>query len=129
MTVFLVKTLNRSRVVHQRNDDLSVFCGICLFHDDPVTVEDTGIDHAFAFYLQHKGVSVRQDLCRNREVVLNMFLSEDWFSCGHGADDGYLDHLTAVQRKFVVQDLNGTRLGGIPADVAVGFQRFQMRVD
>ena len=66
MTVFLVKTLNRSRVVHQRNDDLSVFCGICLFHDDPVTVEDTGIvlGQAFARALQDKaGITRFADVC------------------------------------------------------------------
>ena len=72
MTVFLIKAFHSGRIVHQRNNNLPILCSIGLFYNNLVTVKDACIDHAFTFYLKHKRICVRQNFCRDWEVVLDL---------------------------------------------------------
>ena len=129
MSVFFIKGLDCGRIIDQCHNHISIIGSVLLLHENLVTVEDTRVYHTVAFYLQHEAFAVRHVFCRNRKIVFNIFLSQDRLSGRHGTDQRYIDHFPAGKLKSIVYNLNGPRLGRIPAYVSVFFQSLQMGVN
>ena len=128
MIPFLVKGLNRSGVFHQSYDHISIAGIITLLDKDVISVEDAGINHTFSLHLQHKGFCVGHVFHRNREIGFNVLHSKDRFSRSYTANNRHINHLATCQIEILINDLDGTRLCRIPADISVLLQRLKMRV-
>lgn len=128
VTVLLEKGFYCCGVVNECHNDITVSCRIAGIDEDPVAVKDTGVDHRISPYAKNKGLSGRDDLGGNGEVVHDVFLSQDGYSGSDIADLGNGDHFSADDLKAVVADLDGAGFCGIPADIAVLFEGGEMRV-
>ena len=122
MSLFLIEGLNCSGIIDQSYDNLAVMCCVLGMYEDTVAIEDTGIDHGLSANVQDERFSLGYHIGGNREVVLNILLSEDWLSGSYIADDREAYHLSTYHLKAVITDLNSTGLGRVSADVAVLLQ-------
>ena len=99
--------------------------------DDEVTVEDAGVDHRLAAHPEHEQLAVAGEVRRERDHLLDLLLGEHAHAGGDVADERHVAGRTPLRRgaaRGVGRDLDGTGLGGIPAEVAEALQRVQVRV-
>jgi hypothetical protein len=82
---FLVESLDCSTgfesVIDKSYDNLSVGCFVGFLHNKIVSVIDAYIDHAVAVYGQNEIVARTDKSCRHRELVNDVLLCKDRFTC------------------------------------------------
>ena len=128
--LFFIETFYCSRVINQRNHDLSVIGFLTTLHKNLVAIQNPGIYHRIAADIQHKArLTGRHGFCRNWKIAFDIFFGKDWLSGCNIADNRKARHLCANSLKAVVCDLNRARLSRVPADISVLLQRLQMRMN
>ena len=104
--------------------------GMCmlLFDKNLITIKDTGVDHTVPLDTEHKTLLIRHEFCRNREISLDILYCEDRLSRCYSTNKRYIDNLSAGKIEIIVDDLDRSGLGCIPADISVLLKGFQMRM-
>lgn len=129
VSVFFIKSLNRSRIIHKCNDHFTVRCQILLTNHDIIAVKDTCIYHTFTFDFQHEAISVWHIFCRDREISFNMLLRQNRLTGCNSTYHRNINDLTAGQIKTVIHDLDSSWFRRVSADISVLLQCLQMRMD
>ena len=129
MTVFLIESFDRGRIIDQSYYSISVISSLTTFYKNLIAAVDTHIDHGISLYLQNKGFAVRYHISRDREVALDILFRKDRLSCRHLPDHRQRNHLRAHHLEIVITDLNRAGFRRIPSDIAVLLKRLQVRVD
>lgn len=126
VALLLIEGLHCGRVLYQGNYNVAVICSWLLLYQNLITIEDSCIDHAVAFYLQHEALFIGHKFCRDGEVAIYILYSQNRLSGGYGTYKRNIDHFTADKIEIVINDLYGSWLRGIAADVSVLLKSFQM---
>ena len=101
---------------------------IAALNKNAVSGMDTGIDHAVAFNFEDKGIGIRYIFDREREIAADILFGKDRLTGSYLANDGNAGHLLTYHLKAVINDLDRSGFGRIPADQSVSFQSRKMRV-
>lgn len=112
--VALVETLDRRAVLDEGDDYFAVFGGVLLPDDELVAVENADLNHGVALDGEHEHVVRAEHVGGNGEVVLVIFLCENGFARGDGADEGNFDAIL----------LNVDCAALVFADLAFGYHTF-----
>lgn len=83
-------TLQGGLGFYEDGGDFAGFHGILLADIDDIPIEDPGVDHAVTFAGEGEvGMNVGRDI----DIVLDVFICQDWRATGNGADEGDFPHL------------------------------------
>ena len=92
----------------ERDNNISVYGSRSLSDKDTVSVENTGINHAFSFYPEHKCNMIAEKLCRYWKIAFNVRNSKDWFAGSNTTYNRNINNFTSCHIKGIIYNFYGT---------------------